>query len=221
MVTLSQDERGMNVLLIPLILVLVFFLTALGFSLWSYSSRQDYKNNTDQKVNTAVELAKKETATQKDNEFIEREKQPLKEYRGPGAFGGIVIRYPKTWSAYIDESGKGSSPVNGYFYPNYVPATQSDTNFAFRLEVVNKAFDEELRNYDVLIKNGKIASQPYKPVNVPNIVGIRLDGEIVSRKQGVLILIPLRDKTIRLWVESDQFKNDYFNNVLPNFSFTP
>ena len=47
----TLDQRGaINALLIPLILVIVFFLGAAGFGYWAFSERQDYKNNSDAKV---------------------------------------------------------------------------------------------------------------------------------------------------------------------------
>lgn len=218
---LRSDERGLNMLIIPLVAVVVFFMVTLGFALWAYSGRQDYKDNVDQKVETAVDVAQKETATEKDNEFIEREKQPLKEYKGPTAFGGIQIRYPKTWSAYVDETGSGASPLDGYFHPNFVPGINSGSNFALRLQVVDRPFADELRSYDAQVKSGKATAEPYKPANVPNVVGVKVEGEIVPRKQGIVILVPLRDKTIKLSTEADSYKKDYNDNVLPNFSFTP
>lgn len=222
MSNLRSDERGMNALIIPLILAAIFLLAALGFGLWAYSSRQDYKNNVDQKISAAVEVAQKETATEKDNEFIEREKQPLKEYKGPSSYGGIQVRYPKTWSAYIDESGRGSSPVEGYFHPNFVPSTQSaNFNFALRVQIVDRSFADELRSYDPQVKSGKATAVPYQPPNVANVLGVKLEGEVVSGKQGIVILLPLRDKTIKLSTEAEQYKKDFNDNVLPNFSFTP
>lgn len=222
MSNLRSDERGMNILVVPLILASVFFVLALGFGIWSFTSRQDYKNNVDQKISAAVDVAEKETATEKDNEFIEREKQPLKEYKGPTAYGGIQVRYPKTWSAYIDESGSSSTPVDGYFHPNFVPSTRAnDANFALRVQVVNRAFADELRSYDSQVKTGKATAQPYQPTNVPNVLGVRLEGEVTTGKQGIVILLPLRDKTIKLTTEAEQYKKDFNENVLPNFSFTP
>lgn len=222
MSNLRSDERGMNTLMIPLILAAVFLLVAIGFGLWAFSSRQDYKNNTDQKISAAVAVAEKETATEKDNEFIEREKQPLKEYKGPSSYGGVQVRYPKTWSAYIDESGRGSVPVDGYFHPNFVPNVQSaNFNFALRVQVVERAFADELRTYDSQVKTGKATAVPYQPLNVANVLGVKLEGEVVSGKQGIVILLPLRDKTIKLSTEAEQYKKDFNENVLPNFSFTP
>lgn len=211
----------MNVLLIPLIFAVVFFLLTLGFAFWSYSSRQDYKNNTDQKIATAVDVAKKDTATQKDDEFIEREKQPLKQYQGPSAYGSVQIHYPKTWSAYVDESGNGTAALDGHFHPNFVPGISPQQNYALHLEVVNRGFADEIKSYDAPVKTGKATAVPYKPVNVPNVIGVRIEGEVESGKQGVVVLLPLRDKTIKLTTEANQYKDDFNNNILANFSFTP
>ena len=68
------DNRGViNTLLIPLIVIAVALLTAAIFAIWAYSGRQDFKNNVDKKIETAVEIAKKQTASAKDNEFVEKE----------------------------------------------------------------------------------------------------------------------------------------------------
>lgn len=211
---------GVNLLVVALIFVFVLFLGALGFGYWAYTERTDYKNNVDEKIETAVEVAKKETATQKDNEFIEREKRPLQVYSGPSSFGSISIQYPKTWSAYVEDNND-STPITGFFHPNYVPSIKGDTAFAFRLEVSNDSYANEIKQFDSDVKNGEAKAQPYKPVNVDNIIGSRITGKISSDKQGVLILIPLRDKTIKLWTEADQFVPDFEKNILKNFKFSP
>lgn len=219
---LRSDEKGViNTLLIPLILTIVFLLATAGFGLWAYMSRQDYKNNVDEKIRTAVGVAVKETETRKDNEFQEREKQPLATYQGPSANGSVVVKYPKTWSAYVDENGRGSTPLDGYFHPTKVPGIQSDAAYALRVEVVEQSFADVVKGFDSAVKQGKLKTQTYAPTNVSSIVGLRAEGEIKPRQQGIMVVVPLRDKTIKLYTQSDQFYNDFNNNVLPNFSFTP
>lgn len=214
---MSRQAGSINVLLIPLILAILFFFGALGFGLWAYSSRADYKNNADAKIAAAVEIAKEKTATEKDNEFIEREKQPLKEYQGPASHGTLSLKYPKTWSAYVDET----RTVDGYFHPNFVPGINGDASYALRVQVVDKSYADELRSFDGDVKQGVTQAVPYKPVNVENIIGTQFTGEIGDNKTGVMILMPLRDKTVKIWTEADQFKADFFDNVMANFKFVP
>lgn len=210
-----------NILLIPLILVTLLVFVIGGFALWAFSSRQEYKNETDKIVETQVKIAKKETATEKDNEFTEKEKQPLKNYQGLPALGSVIIKYPKTWSGYVDDGGRGGASLDGYFYPTTVPSIQSGTAYALRVQVLNRSFSDEAKAYDSQVKSGKLKSASYTNKNIPGIIGMRLDGEIAPKQQGIVILMPLRDKTIKLFTESDQFYNDFNNNILPNFSFTP
>lgn len=216
-----RDERGaMNALLIPFILTLVLFLAISGFAVWAFMGRQDYKNNTDQKIATAVNIAKKQTATEKDNLFAEASKLPLTNYQGPSALGSILVKYPKTWSAYVDDTGKGSSPLDGYFHPTTVPGVSSGTAYALRVQVLERSFADELRSFDSQVKSGKARTQPYEAVNVPGVIGARIEGEIAPKQQGIVILLPLRDKTIKIYTMSDQYYNDFNNNVLPNFKFS-
>jgi hypothetical protein len=213
----------MNILLIPLILMVLFFLGAAGFGVWAYMGRQDFKLNSDKKVDAAVVIAKKETATAKDNEFVEKEKYPLRHYTGPAAYGSVDIQYPKTWSAYVSE-GQSTSPIIGYFHPSFVPSTvagPSSTAFALRVEVVSSSYNQVLNLFAANVKQGKIKVSPYKAPKVPSVLGSRLDGEIVQGKQGSMVLFPMRDKTLKVWTEANDFKGDLDTIILPNLIFVP
>jgi hypothetical protein len=217
-----SSEGSINILLIPFIVVLVFFLGTAGFGAWAYTSRQDYKNNTDEKVATAVDIAKKQTATDKDNEFIDREKLPLKEYAGPSSYGSLKIKYPKTWSAYVEESQSQDTPINAYFNPNFVPSVNVDSStFALRVQVVSQTFDEVVSQFDSNVAQGTTKAKAYKAENVSGSVGLRFDGELENGKHGTMIVLKLRDKSLKLWTEGDQYTKDFFNHILANLTFEP
>jgi len=215
---MNQAGR-INTLLIPLILVVILFVMAGSFATWAFMSRTDYKDNTDQKVAAAVTIAEAQTSSKKDNEFVEKEKLPFHTYTGPTAYASVVVQYPKTWSAYIDEKKNGANPVDAYFHPNFVPAVNSDVSYALRVQVVSQAYADVLKAYDANVKSGKLKSSAYIPAKVPSITGVRLDGEISPKKQGSLIIVPVRDKSLKVWTESPDFVNDFNNNVLPNYTF--
>jgi len=215
-----NQSGAMNILLIPLILVVCLFIAAFSFAMWAFMSRQDYKNNVDAKIKTAVEVATKETETKKDNEFLEKEKSPFATYQGPSAAGSIVLKYPKTWSAYA-ENNSGNKEVDAYFYPTQVPGKSSGSAYALRVEVVNQEFSNSVKSFDGFVKRGVVKTKPFTAKNVSGVVGLRIDGEIASRRQGIMILMPLRDKTIKIYTESNQFYNDFNKNILPSLSFNP
>ncbi len=215
------DSKGvMNTLLIPFILVAVLLLGVMGFAIWAYLGRQDYKNNSDKKVASAVIVAKQETSTAKDAEFVQKEKEPLKDYKSPEAYGSVTVSYPKTWSAYVVENSTAASPVEAFFHPNFVPGVQNSA-YALKVEVVNSSYSNAARTYDPFIRSGKAKATAYAVPKVPSIIGIRVDGDLGGNKRGSAVLIPLRDKTLRISTEVDQFLADFNNIILPNLTFVP
>lgn len=217
-----NNKGEMNVLLVPLILCAFLFFLMTGFAIWAYMGRQDYKTNAEEKVAVAVEVAKEETATAKDNEFVEKEKIPFDDYQGPASFGSVLVRYPKTWSAYVNEKGTGKTPVDAYFHPKFVPSTEQRPTYALRVQVVDTAYANELKSYDAYVKNGSLKATPYKPEKVPTVTGVRLDGKLSGKIQGSLILVPMRDKTLKIWTEADNtYLKDFNQNILPNYTFEP
>lgn len=208
-------------ILVALILVTLLLLASLGFGGWAFTERTDYKNNVDQKISVAVDEAVAQSREEQEAEFIEREKEPFKTYQGPSQFGSVSITYPKTWSVYVNESGKGNTPVDGYMHPNFVPGIDSGISFALRFEVLESPYDKELDKYSNVVKRGTARVSPVKLDKVPSVAGSRVDGEVERDKQGSVVLFPVRDKTLRVSVLSDQFLQDFETIILKNLSFTP
>lgn len=223
MVTLKADEKGAStILVISLILLTVFFLGATGFAFWAYSGKQDYKNNVDAKVQVAVDKAVKAEDAKKDAQFAEDSKKPLKPYNGPSAFGSIKLYYPKTWSAYIIENSNEAAAIDGYLYPDFVPSTMNINNlYALRLQVVSQSYSAVVHQYDPQVKSGKVTATPYSLSSLKTVIGVKIDGAITPTKSGSMVILPLRDKTLKVWTEGSQFTGDFNNNILPNLTFSP
>ncbi len=216
------DQRGaINSWLIAFIVTLLITLIALGFGLWAFSGRQEYKNKVDEKVAIAVADAETANSLKKEAEFAEKDKNPLRTYTGPATYGSLSVSYPKTWSAYVDETAKSNLPLSGSLNPSFVPGLQSNLPVALRFTVSSSNYSNIVKTFDSQVKAGKIKVTPYKSDKVPNVIGVRLDGEISRDKQGSMIIVPLRDKTLQVWTESPQFVPDFNTIILPNLVFVP
>lgn len=216
----SRQSGELNVLLLPMIIVGVLMLGALGFGVWAYGERQDYKDNVDGKIAEAVTVNEQKVKVEQKAFFDEEEKKPLKKYVGPSQYRAVTLEYPKTWSGYVDSTG--GSPVDVYFHPNVVPRVQgNDTAYALRMQVVERSYDSVVATFKSDIKNGKVKATPYKLAAVSSVQGIRMDGEIETKRQGSMVIFPINDKTLKIWTESPDFLNDFNNNVLPTASFNP
>jgi len=93
--------------------------------------------------------------------------------------------------------------------------------FSLRVQVVNQSYSSVLNQYSSQVTSKKVTVTPYSLKLVPSIIGSRVVGEITTNKQGVMIVLPLRDKTLKIWTESTQYEGDLDNIILPNFSFSP
>lgn len=216
-----QDERGSVATIAAISLLVVLLLGAVGFGFWAFSGRQDYKNNVDAKISTAVAANTKAVQAADAVKYAEEAKNPLKTYTGPSEYGSIQLQYPKTWSGYVVEN-TAATPVDGYFHPDVVPAVNGKSSvFALRVEVLRQQYSNVLKQYSSTQQQGKVTVKPYAFTKVPDVVGSRIDGQIAQNKQGSVVIVPLRDKTLRISTESDQFKKDFETIILPNVTFSP
>jgi len=200
----------------------LLFIGALIFGVTSFAGKQDYKNNVDQKIEAAVEVATKEVETKKDNEFAEASKSPVKNYAGSATYGSVNFEYPKTYSAYVVEKNSETSPIDGYFHPNVVPSTGDDNvKYAVRIRVIGSSYASVLKGFDQFVKSGKAKVSPFRAAKVPETLGSRIDGQLTTKDSGSMILLPLRDKTIQIWTESNDYMGDFNNFVVPSISFIP
>lgn len=212
------SNRKVVIILITLGLLL---LMAIGFGAWAYSAMLDYKQNSDTKVSKAVAVAEQKISSQKDNEFAEKLKLPYKTFKGSETYGSVSFQYPNTWSGYVNQTTTSTNLIiDGYFYPDIVPGAGS--TYALRLQVVNQSYSQVLAQFESKVKNGKSTLKAFRASKVPDKLGSEIDGELVANNvTGKLIVLPLRDKAILIWTETDRFNNDFTSIVLPSLTFVP
>ncbi len=225
MSSMSDRTQGgyVSTAVLSLIVVAVLLIIALGFGIWAFAERQDYKNNSDQKAAAAAEEAKVAAQAEDAAKYAEEAKNPLKLFVGPSDFGSVMFEYPKTWSGYVVQATNSSGePLDGYFHPNVVPDIDVQTNaFALRVSIVTEPYSEVLDTYANLVDDGTVTVSPYKLAKVPSVVGSRVEGEIEPEKRGSLVLFPLRNVTLKVWTETDQYLGDFNTIILPSLSFSP
>ena len=224
---IKHNQDGASGVGVSLVLTTVLLVAAIGFGAWAFTSRQDYKNNTDAKIATAVAAAKKQESAAKDKAFAEELKNPLQTYTGPSAYGSIVLKYPKTWNSYIldTSSSGGGTPIDAYFHPTSVPSIQdSNSVFSLRLKVLSQSYSQTVSGLTSGTDSSGVTTtvKPYALPKVPKAVGVKVTGAIPnSSKTGTMVILPVRSQTIEIWTETNQYLNDFNKYILPNFSFSP
>lgn len=209
-------ESGMVHPLVVTAIVLSVLTVGLGaFSIWAYLSYQDQKNNVDPKIAAAVATAKQEQTQDDQKRFDEQEKLPNRQITGPVDLGLVKLSYPKTWSVYVDHDGGGNS-YEAYFYPLVVPPLASGTPYALRVSIINNQYENVLGSFNERIKNGFLKASP---VNTEGVDGTRLDGAFTGNVNGAMVLYKIRDKTLEVYTQSQNFMGDFDNTVLKTLEF--
>jgi hypothetical protein len=220
----NSQQGYIDTLLIPLIVVGVLLITAIGFGGWAYSSRSDYKNNAEKKIADAVAATTQATQKADAAQYAEEAKSPLKTHVGPESFGSVSVQYPKTWSVYVIEntSNSGGTPMNNYYSPDVVSnvATQSNA-YALRVQILQVSYNSAMAQFSGLVAAKKVTVSPYNLPKVPNVIGSRIDGQIAANKQGSMIILPLRNMALQISTEAPVYLDDFNKTILPNLTFSP
>lgn len=212
---LKLNQKGiLNPLIIPLIVSGIVLIIATVMAVVYYGKFVDQRDNNQPVIEAAVQKAEDAQKEKLEADFAEREKLPTRTYTSPAELGSVKLTFPKTWSSYVDLTSNGE--VDYYGHPNYVPA--ANVNYALRMSVIKKAFADETKTYEPLIKKGDLKATS---IQASGVKGSRLDGFFKKDQEGSMVLFPLRDKTLKVWTENKEFRGDFDNIVLKSLTFVP
>ena len=204
----DKKERGsVNGWMVGTIGCLILFLIAGSLAIWAYMQYSHEKSNVDSKVAIEVAKGKSEQAESDQKKFSEEAKNPRIEFVGPSEYGRVSFMYPRTWSVYIENDGSNRGDYQAYLNPVAVPsASNKASRFALRLEIINKNLDTVLNDYQSRLKKGELTSSS---TEFNGICATRIDGTFEKELRGSVVLMKVRDKTIRFSTDADTFKPDF------------
>ena len=192
-----------------IILTFVFIFTTLatsGFGVWAYLEREDYKTNSDSKVSVAVAEAVKKQADKDAAAFLEKEKQPNRQFVGPDDYGRLAFDYPKTWSVYEAKDALSGGSYEAYLNPGVVPVVANAQQFALHVTIEERDYDKVVDSYKRQVSEGDLKSSAIK-INEQN--GTRLDGSFTKDIRGSAVIFKIRDKTVTIRSDAETFKEDF------------
>lgn len=192
-----------------LIMTFVFIFTTLavgGVAVWAYMNYLDQKNNVDSKVSVAVAEAVKESEDKAAAEYLEKEKQPNRQFVGPDDYGRLAFDYPKTWSVYEGKDAAAGGSYEAYFNPGVVPVVSTKQQYALHVTIEEKDYDKVVDTYKTQVGKGELKSSSVT-LNEQN--GVRLDGSFTKDIRGFAVIFKIRDKTVTVRSDAETFRQDF------------
>lgn len=200
-------ERGaISGLQVTVIGLAVLVLGLGSFGIWSFVSYQDAQSNLDSKIAVAEAEAKKEQADEDEAKFSEREKEPNKAFKGPEDYCGLTFNFPKTWSTYEANDVKNGGDFEAYLNPDVVKPVNNSQQFALRVLIEQKDYDNVTAQYQGLVTKGSLKQSSTQSEGNQ---GLRLDGNFTKDIRGAAVIYKCRDRTITLRTDADTFKPDF------------
>jgi hypothetical protein len=222
-----NQDGAISGLGISLVMAVTLLVLTVVFAGWAFSSRQDFKNNVDAKIQVAVAAAQTQAAATEKTELAQNEMQPYYTYQGLPQYGNITFQYPRTWSAYVNNSGTSNSAlVDGYYMPPILSSVSDQTaNFALRFQVLNQSYSQTIQSMSGQSGgSNSIISRAFTLKLVPSVVGVEVSGALPVVAQGdtaTMVILPDRTDTIEIWTDGTEYLSDFNNIILPTFSFSP
>ncbi|MFY9228485.1 MAG: hypothetical protein WAO28_04155 [Candidatus Microsaccharimonas sp.] len=202
----QPPRRSVNVVFILMIVFIATTVIALGIMIWALVNYFDQKDNVDTKVADAVSIAKKEQADADEAKFLERDKQPNRQFVGPEDYGRVSFDYPKTWSVYVAKDASNGGNYEAYLNPVSVPTVVPTQQYALRVTIEEKDYDQVVSSYTSLVSKGDLTTSSIK-ADEQN--GTRLDGSFSKNIRGSAVIFKIRDKTVTIRTDADTFKADF------------
>lgn len=213
--TRKYEQGGVSGSLIAIIGLIVLVLVTGSLAIWAYLNYNEQKTNVDGKIDLAVAQGKKEQGDEDEKKFAEREKEPNRQFVGPDDYGRLTFDYPKTWSVYEASDVSKGGAYEAYLNPITVPPVSSTQQYALRVLIEEKDYDQVVKSYESLVKKGDLRSSATS-ANGNN--GTRFDGNFTKNIRGSSVIYRIRDKTVTVRTDADTFKPD-FENIIKTIKF--
>lgn len=209
-------ERGvMNAWQMATIGLSVLVLGLGSFGIWAFVAYNEASSDLQGKIDVAVAKAREEKGIEDEQKFSEREKQPNKVFKAPDDYCGLKFLYPKTWSAFESEEVTNGGDYLAYLNPDVVPPISNSQQFALRVTIEQKDYDNVTSQYDSLVQKGDLKQSSTSSQGKE---GMRLDGNFSKNIRGSSVIYRCRDKTISLRTDADVHKAD-FESIIRTIDF--
>lgn len=204
-----------------LVLTLVFgFLTLVFLALfvWALMGKNNAEQAVEERISQAVSEAREDQKQLDAAAEQKRRESNTRTFSAGSIFGNLQVDIPKPWSLYVEKDASGKLQLDAYAHPNAVTVSDDeDAPFALRFTFEDTLYQDEIASLNRTVEQGDLSA---RAVTVAGAKGTRFKGEIDRNTTGHMVVLPVRDKTVKLWTEGSAF-TDQFNTILNNVSLNP
>jgi hypothetical protein len=182
-----------------------------------YSRAQLVSKDVSGQKAAAAAVARADQKKADDAAYIIANESPYRSYVAPTEFGSFEIKFPKSWSASVDQEKSGTQ-VKLTLNPDFIRRTNSVDELAGAV-VTLKEQDQNtfLSPYTPMVKRGTLKQAD---MTISGQKAYSLTGAFTDKRTTRLVVVPVRDKVIVFTNENGKYA-DEFNQILAQSKIIP
>jgi hypothetical protein len=174
----------------------------------AFNQRNQSQATIDNQITRAVTKAKADQKKASDEQHAKENQLPYRTYTAAQADGAFQLQIPKNWSLYAERANVGQTQLTLIANLDAVTVNKGGNNTQpFKLQLLRQTALDVVKKYQQDIKTKKIAA---KTVKVSGIDATQLEGVLdTERHDGVMIIVPVRDKALVFVTESRSYVKEF------------
>jgi len=214
-----QPRRGVNMAAILLAIMTIAVLILGTLTTLEFSVATKAKADLKTAVSQAARQAKSDQKAADKTSQEKLSESPFRTYKAPVLLGGFEIKFPKNWSAYLIEDDNGSPQIDLALQPDFVAKSINGKQalYAAHIKFVRQATAELNTQYQAKVAAKQATASD---VTVSQIKATQYRGKLDGQNESILVLVPVRDKTILIACEDLHYEPE-FREILAQASIIP
>jgi hypothetical protein len=206
----------------PLMLILVVILGIGTFvfgimTIVAFGQASKATNTLKTQTDKVVTAAKADQKKQDDDATAKAAESPYRSYVAPIADGSFEIKFPKSWSSYVDEENYGTQ-VSLVINPDSVRRSNgTDQLAAAKITLQQRSQTDYLNAFQSLLQSGALKQAT---ISVSGLKAFDITGNFQDKRTTRQVVVPVRDKVLVFVNENSKYASE-FGQILAQSKVNP
>ncbi len=200
------------------VLIGVLGLGAVSFAILSVVAFGQAKVATttlNQQKQAAAEAAREDQKKLDAQATITAAENPFRSYIAPIEYGSFEIKFPRSWSASVEQARSNQTQVTLIVHPDFIKRDNNANELAAaKILLVQRTLNE----YVKVFQSQKEVKR--SDTTVSGVKGVQLTGKFADKRTVRMVVIPIRDKSLVFFNEDSNFAPQ-FDQILAQSKVLP
>ncbi len=200
----STKQPVLKVAVVGLALLLLITLILAATWLSKYHSAKTVSDAAKAEITAAARV---DQIKLDDAKFAEMSKSPYRSYVAPTTLADLKVSFPKSWNLYTVEDSENDLQLDLYWNENAVASPDNfKGDYALRLQLSKTSYADTV---SALKSQAADGSLKVRTIKISGLSGTQYVGKINADKTGIMVILPIRDKSLSIWTEGSGAASDF------------